>query len=421
MINAATWDFIHSHVQEDVRQLALRSLPEGVDRPVALQQIAGHQLALRKFPSFASRAELWYPPHLNLEQCSSEATALYKRHLAERLGGDSLYDLTGGFGIDFMMLAPRFSRAVYVEPNRDLCQLAQHNFPLLGCSHAEIVCDNAEGVLRQMQIESAETTLIFIDPARRDSVGRKVSLIEDCTPDVCALQDEMRVRARYTLIKLSPMLDLTAALRALHGIEEVHVVSVAGECKELLLVMGQDTHPADKIPIFCVDLMPSSDEEREPGSQTLIFTFAEESATVTDTYFSFPEREDSLDSYYLYEPNASIMKAGAFKTIAKRFSVQKLAPHAHLYASHSLLPQFPGRCWKVLDYATFGKKELRRLLADIDAADLTVRGFPASVATLRKQLRLREGGAAHLIATTQSDGTKLLLRVQMVSVNSKKS
>ena len=418
MINAATRDFIHSHVQEDVRQLALRSLPEGVDRPVALQQIAGHQLALRKFPSFAGRAELWYPPHLNLEQCSSEATALYKRHLVERLGGDILYDLTGGFGIDFMTLAPRFSRAVYVELNKDLCQLAQHNFPLLNCSHAEIVCDSAENVLQQMPKAFAETTVIFIDPARRDSAGRKVCLVEDCTPDVCALQDEMRSHVRYTLIKLSPMLDLTAALRALHGIEEVHVVSVAGECKELLLVMGRDMHPADEVSISCVDLIP---QDEEPESQTFTFTFAEESAIVMDAYFSFSERGESVGPFYLYEPNASIMKAGAFKTIAKRLGVQKLAPSTHLYASNILLPQFPGRCWEVLEFSTFSKRDLRRLLADIEAADLTVRGFPASVATLRKQLRLREGGDAHLMATTQSDGTKLLLRVQLVSVNPMKS
>lgn len=418
MINAATWDFIHSHVQEDVRQLALRSLPEGVDRPVALQQIAGRQLALRKFPSLAARAELWYPPHLNLEQCSSEATALYKRHLVERLGGDSLYDLTGGFGIDFMTLAPGFSRAVYVEQNKDLCQLAQHNFPLLSCSHAEIVCGRAEQVLQQMPIASAEAIVIFIDPARRDSAGRKVCLIEDCTPDVCALQDQLRLYARYTLIKLSPMLDLTAALRALRCIEEVHVVSVAGECKELLLVMGREEHPADEVSISCVDLIP---QDEEPESRTFTFTFAEESAIVMDAYFSFSERGESVGPFYLYEPNASIMKAGAFKTIAKRLGVQKLAPSTHLYASNILLPQFPGRCWEVLDFSTFSKRDLRRLLADIEAADLTVRGFPASVATLRKQLRLREGGDAHLMATTQSDGTKLLLRVQLVSVNPMKS
>ena len=260
------------------------------------------------------------------------------------------------------------------------------------------------------------SSFFLIDPARRDAAGRKVARIEDCTPDVCALQEQLRTNADYTLIKLSPMLDLTAALRALEGIMEAHVVSVDGECKELLLVMKGEDGLSERtqrsyldIPIYCVDL--------KEHATTFRFTLAEEMSAPLNLPYPFGEgsgvRPDSgvrLCSY-LHEPNASILKAGAFKTLCLRYPVQKLAPDSHLYASENPIADFPGRCWRVLDYATFNKKELKRLLEGVEAAELSVRGFPASVATLRKQLHLRDGGDAHFIATTLADNTKILLKV----------
>ena len=412
-MNAATLEFIHAHANDDVRQLALRGVPGDVNLREALTQIEGRQLAARKLPLLAATDGILYPARLSLEQCSSEATAAYKREVVARLlkefprggteGGPvlSFTDLTGGFGIDFMAIAPLFSRATYVERDPGLCELARHNLPLMGCPHADVICEEVGG-----DWEGA-SSFILIDPARRDAAGRKVALIEDCTPDICALQELLRTNARYTLIKLSPMLDLTAALRTLEGIVEAHVISVDGECKELLLVMeGRNNlgerfeHSYLNTPIYCVDL--------KDHAATFRFTLAEE-RSAPETIYAPPSRGRGWGR--VYEPNPSILKAGAFKSICRQYPVQKLAKDSHLYVSEQLLPDFPGRKWQVADFATFNKKELKRLLAAVDAADLTVRGFPLSVASLRKQLHLREGGAHHLIATTLADNTKILLKV----------
>lgn len=399
-MNAATLDFIRQHAQDDVRLLALRPVPAEVDLRVALTQIEGRQLAARKLPDWAAADGLLFPPRLALEQCSSETTARYKRSIIARLlptlpseAETSLLDLTGGFGVDFASLAPLFQKAVYVERNAELCHLAHHNLPLLGCPHAEVRCAEVTPQSAFFEPHAAHFTVCYLDPARRDAAGRKVALIEDCTPDVCRLQEQLRAIADFTLIKLSPMLDVTAAVRALQGIEEVHVVSAGGECKELLLVMA--SVPSAPTPVIhCVNL---------PGEEPFTFRTAEEEAAV-------PLLAGHTGTY-LYEPNASILKAGAFKLICKRYPVRKLAPDTHLYTSEQLIADFPGRRWHLLDQATFSKKDLKRLLADIDAADLTVRGFPMSVAALRRQLRLREGGQHHLIATTVGQ-QKYLLRVE---------
>lgn len=432
-MDAATLEFIHAHANDDVRQLALRRVPDGVNLREALTQIEGRQLAACKLPACAATGGFLFPPRLSLEQCSSEATASYKRRIAERLLASSLQeeggggaatsadlttsfaDLTGGLGIDFMAIAPLFKSATYVERNLELCELARHNLPLMGCPHAEVVC-------QEIEAESASFftrcyTLLYIDPARRDASGRKVARIEDCTPDVCALQKQLRTHAGHVLIKLSPMLDLTAALRALDGIIEAHVISVEGECKELLLVMKGGNSPStlrlEDIPIHCVNLTASPNQADKSTFVKSLFTFtlAEEQSTPQKYLLPSPLGEGSGVRSYLHEPNAGILKAGAFKTLCQRFPVQQLAPNSHLYAAETIVPDFPGRCWRIVDQATFNKKELKRLLQGLEAAELTVRGFPASVATLRKQLRLRDGGDAHFIATTLADNTKLLLKV----------
>ena len=233
MPNAATLAFIRQHASDDVRQLALRRAPEEVDLRQALQQIEGRQLAARKLPAWAATDGLLFPPRLALEQCSSEATAHYKRLIAERIltSYSTFADLTAGFGVDFAALAPLFAHAIYVERQEALCKLARHNLPLLGLPRAEVRCAAAEDLLEELALSPA--TLLFLDPARRDAAGRKVALIEDCTPDVCALQGRLRAAARFTLIKLSPMLDLAAALRSMRNVAEAHVVAVDGECKEL--------------------------------------------------------------------------------------------------------------------------------------------------------------------------------------------
>lgn len=435
-MNDATLDYIRRHASDDVRQLALRPVPDGVVLRQALTQIEGRQLAARKLPAWAATDGLLFPPRLSLEQCSSEATAQYKQALVRRLlaslppasspflppaSSPSLpsasssvpspslppaavavasatvppvcfVDLTAGFGVDFASLAPLFARATYVERQEVLCDIARHNLPLLGLPEAEVRCSSAEEVLQELA--DNPVTLLFLDPARRDATGRKVALIEDCTPDVCALQDQLRAAAHYVLIKLSPMLDLTAALRSLQGVVEAHVVSVDGECKELLLLLAAEASAAEPL-IHC---------SYSPTVPPLTFRMSEERSSNAVMAAGLQQ--------YLYEPDAAILKAGAFKVLCQRYPVSKLAPDTHLYTSDEPVVDFPGRRWKVMDSCSFAKSELRRLLSDVPAADLTLRGFPGSVAQLRKQLHLREGGSAHFIATTLADGSRHLIRVE---------
>lgn len=409
-MNTATLDFIHQHASDDVRQLALHGAPAEVDLRIALQQIEGRQLAARKLPACAATDGLLFPPRLSLEQCSSEATAAYKHRIIGRLlsapssalHSSSLFvDLTAGFGIDFTALAPLFSRSLYVDSNPVLCDLARHNLPLLGLPAADVRCSTAETVLS----EGLQADLLFIDPARRDAAGRKVALIEDCTPDVCALQTLLRTSARFTLIKLSPMLDLSAALRTLQGITEVHVVSVGGECKELLLLMSSSAVSASPT-IHCIDLpaTTSAVSSTLKDADAFLFTRAEETAAPFVL-------ADSIGAF-VFEPNASILKAGAFRILCQRYPVRKLSADAHLYTADALVPDFPGRAWRVCAQSSFNKHELRTFLGDTRAAELSVRGFPLSVAALRKQLHLSEGGHDHFIATTLADGQRRLLRVE---------
>ena len=410
-MNQATRDFIQAHKADNVHTLALHRAPEGVDLRLALMQIEGLQLAAHKLPIWAACADILFPQRLALEQCSSQQTSSYKRLLAEHLiAGAStekshFIDLTGGFGVDFAAMAPLFRSAVYVEHQETLCQLARHNFACLGLDNVEVICSEAQQILDNAAAQE-HYSLIFIDPARRDAAGHKVALIEDCTPDVCVLQSSLRQLSDWIMIKLSPMLDITAALRALNGIREVHVVSLDGECKELLFLMAGDAQhltplSVDDVRICCIDLSNNS---------SFSFTRADE-ANSTASYQNAPSLLHS--GSYLYEPNASIMKAGAFNTLCNRYPVSKLAPMSHLYVANSLIADFPGRIWCIQDTSTFAKADLRSMLKDVRGAELAVRGFPMSVAQLRRQLHLPDGGEAHLIATTLADGTRLLIRTTL--------
>lgn len=390
-ISQETQQFIDTHAQEDVRQLALQAkkFPH-VDMNTAIVQIAGRQAAADKIPSWHATAGIIYPRHLSLEQCSSELTARYKASLIK---GDTLTDLTGGFGIDCAFLSASFRQATYIERQKELCEIASHNFPLLGLNHITVCHQDAVDHLRSMQ----PVDCIFIDPARRDGHGSKTVAIADCEPDVSALEEELLSKATRIMIKLSPMLDLTLALKDMKHVAEAHVVSVNNECKELLLIESvQPVSLSERtVPIVCINLT-----SRE--TQRFVFT-REEEQTAGCTY------TDRIGKY-LYEPNASLLKAGAFRSIASRYGMQKLHPNSHLYTSDLLIAEFPGRTFEVVSTFSLNKKEIKQALADISKANLTVRNFPASVAELRKRLKLAEGGNDYLFATTLNDGKKVLVR-----------
>ena len=382
----ATISFVKEHAADDVQRLALevRKHPE-VDAHFALDQIAGRQKSRTKLPSWAEVDALIFPPSVSIEQCSSEATASYKSSL---VSGESLVDLTGGFGVDFSFLANRFSSAVYVERQEHLCHIAEHNFKVLGLSHVQVVNDDAEHYLATMSV----VDLIYLDPARRDGAGNRVFRLDDCTPNVVQLLDLLLAKGRQVMIKLSPMLDVSQALRQLRGVSEVHIVSVAGECKELLLLLSAKQE--GNVKIVCVN-----------DGQTFTYRLGEPVVMPMQWSGKLPA-EGNL---YLYEPNASMMKAGCFGQLAQRYGLQAVAQQSHLFVAERPISDFQGRKFVVNDITTLNSKELKQKLAGITQANVAVRNFPLKAAELAKRLRLKDGGSVYIFGTRLTNGKNVLL------------
>lgn len=446
-MNQATQDFIRQHQDDDVRQLAfLGSKYPEVDMPFALDQIRGRKMARVKLPRWASLEGIIYPPHISMEQCSSESTALYKAELAARLLGlpASSYgiemkaeneiefvDLTGGFGVDFSYIAARLGvKSMYVERQAHLCEAAKENFERLGLKNAivkngdgiEVLhsflpkkddaasADDSLGIIYDQPLSLLKTKLglklIFIDPARRDDAGNKVVSLKDCTPDVTVLQEEMLSKADYVIIKLSPMLDWHRAISELSHVREVHIISVNNECKELLLVLSARNMG---------DMEASSaDGEVKHAGNLRIYCVNDAQSFVCDEL----DMESSLvkiapstleEMQYLYEPNASLMKAGCFSVLSGRYDARMLSKNSHLFVSQAPIEAFPGRSFRIIAVSSFNKKELKRHLSGITKANIATRNFPLSVAELRKRLKLKDGGETYIFATTLSDESHVLM------------
>ena len=447
-MNQATQDFIRQHQDDDVRQLAfLGSKYPEVDMPFALDQIRGRKMARVKLPRWASLEGIIYPPHISMEQCSSESTALYKAELAARLldlpasssgiemkaeNEIEFVDLTGGFGVDFSYIAARLGvKSMYVERQAHLCEAAKENFERLGLKNAivkngdgievlhsfaskkEAAASDSLGITEDQSRSLLKTNLglklIFIDPARRDDAGNKVVSLKDCTPDVTLLQEEMLSKADYVIIKLSPMLDWHRAVSELNCVQEVHIISVNNECKELLLVLsarnmgemeasladgaaGEVKH-AGNLRIYCVN-----------DAQSFVCDESDmEASSVKIAPSTFEEMQ------YLYEPNASLMKAGCFCVLSERYGARMLSKNSHLFVSREPIAAFPGRSFRIIAVSSFNKKELKRHLSGITKANIATRNFPLSVAELRKRLKLKDGGETYIFATTLSNENHVLV------------
>lgn len=381
----ATMAFVKANADADVRRLALKKI-DGVDMAFALDQIAGRQMARHKLPSWADNDGIVYPPHLPMEQCSGEMAARYKGMVAKRLvkDGGSLVDLTGGFGVDFSFMAEGFAQAVYVERQPALCRIVRRNLDTLGLGRAVVI--NADGAehLKSM----AHASLLFVDPARRDANGGRTFAIRDCSPDVLSLKGLLLDKADYVMLKLSPMLDWRKAVGDM-GVEvgEVHIVSVCGECKDLLLVMSKRCHGVERV--YCVD-----------GGSVFDYDPSEEWPCAYG---------DPMIGQFLYEPNASVMKAGCFAQICHRFGAAQIERDSHLFLSDTKIDGFPGRRFAICAMTTLKKKELRPALEGVDKANIATRNFPMPVAGLRKRLKLREGGDTFIFATTLADKKHVLL------------
>ena len=397
-------DFIKQHRNENPLSLALKKTPDGVDLQWCLRQIEGYNIAKKKLPEWAEKNNIWYPPKLSMEQCSSEATAKYKQAIAERLGNKALIDLTGGFGIDFSYMAKNMEAACYVEQQEVLCNIANHNFPIMGLQNTKISNTTCEEFWKQYIADATtaktnrEKCLIYLDPARRNDRGEKVFSISDCTPDVTLLQDSLLEHSAHIMLKLSPMLDIVQARRMLKDIAEIHVVSVKGECKELIFVMSKET---DKQQYYCVNL----DTNEETFTSSL-------SATMELADIASPA--EIAEGAIIFEPNASIMKAGVQNAFAKWYNLKKLHPMSNLFLGNEPIKNIPARQFIVERTSDFQKANRKSFMQDIRQANLTIRNFPSTVDDLKKRLKIKDGGNIYLFATTLSDDTHVLIRCKKI-------
>lgn len=419
-MNQQTLQFIAQNSAENVQQLALKGCKDSrIDMPLALQQIASRQIAKEKIPTWYAISSLLYPKHLSMEQCSSEQTARYKALLAKRLyqqlldnksinhnnqipyftHKDTMFvDLTGGFGVDFSFMASAFSKSVYVEQQKELCQIMQHNLPLLHLEHTAVVCCDAVSYLQHLSF----ATVIYIDPARRNANGGKTVAIADCTPNVLEIKKLLLDKSLFTIVKLSPMLDWHLAVAQLNKqidcVREIHIVSVHNECKELVFVLSKQWQAPLKV--YCVN-----------NDEAFVCTATEAEQTPVNILVE----EDVQTGQYLYEPHSAVMKTGCFAAIAKQYAVQQIAINSHLFVSKNKILNFPGRKFKIVNIVTMQKNKLKEHLQHIKQANITVRNFPLSVADLRKRLHIKDGGDVYIFATTDATLRKLLIICEKIT------
>lgn len=381
-INEATWNYIRTHVNDNVRTLALRGCKDtSVDFKFALQQIEGRQKSKDKLPDFYQNEQVLYPPTVSMEQCSSTPTAQHKASLVE---GETFADLTGGFGIDTFALSRRFKHGYHIEPNNALSELVQHNAKALNIANLTFFQSTMEESLSQIP----NVGCLYIDPSRRDSHGNRVVCLEDCTPNIIEWKSTLLGKCKKLMIKLSPMIDIKRSLLQLPETSDIYTIAVNGECKEVLLILEAGKDPTDRC-IHTINIL-------KDGYQIFETTASEE-------VDAMPTLTNTLGRY-LYEPNAAVLKAGTFKSIATRFGLEKLHPHTHLYTSDILAKDFPGRIFNVDDSYSFNKKEIKKSLGDIKKANVAVRNFPLTAEELKALLKIKDGGEVFLFGATLTDG-----------------
>ena len=364
---------IRQHLHDDVQQLALQRnrFPQlsDTDFRFLIQQVEGRQRTKDKLPSFAQIEDWWYPVRLSCEQCSSEATARYKAALIAPLQPDVLIDLTAGYGVDTYFMAEHAQEAHYVERNPELCHIAQHNFSLAR-PHIRVHNTTAEEFLASSPHLLSSHRLIYLDPARRSQSGGKVFRIEDCEPNVIEILPALRMLTSHIMIKFSPMLDITAAMRALGHDWDTHIVAVNNEVKEVLILTGKGS-------IYAVNIC---------ATHTDSFVFNDEEEKKAQVSFA------SDIEQYIYEPNAAIIKAGAYRLIGERYGIKKLDTNTHLYTSDKLLPDFPGRKWQVQEVLTKHSALNTKLKYSI-----LTRNYPLSPDQVRKKLKLQDGDDLYIV------------------------
>lgn len=388
--------FVADHLQDDTARLLFSAhrYPT-LDMPFAVEQIEARRRLRNKLPEWYANPDLIMGGRIPAEQCSSEATARYKRLLV----GDSrsLCDMTGGMGVDFWYMSRGLDYAIYTECQPHLCEAARHNFDVLSSAVAPSTrIEVREGLSTELPIPDVD--VIYLDPARRSEAGGRIYEIEDCVPNVIAWQHDLLSHCRKLIVKVSPMADLRRTIQRLIGVSELHIVSVKNECKELLIVQHAAGIEASSVKVHCVDFLST-------GMIDFCFDMTELSGSL-----SVPLVEDMAAMKYLYEPDVSIMKAQAFSPLSQRYPIRMLDANTHLFGSACKLHDFPGRSFVIDQVIDFSSRQLKQLKKLIPQANLSVRNFPLSPEQLRVKTGIRDGGSLFLFGcTVNNDGPKLLL------------
>ena len=399
-INESTWQYIAAHSEDDVTHLALHpSKDPQVDMAMALQQIAGRQKAKEKLPEWYATEGVLYPKKVSMEQCSSSQTAEYKASLVE---GDSFADFSGGFGVDTVALARKFDKGWYVEPQEELCELFQHNCKVLDINNVNIVNGTMEANLAAI----GPVDTIYLDPSRRNSHGRRVVSLADCTPNLPEWKSALLERCNTLMVKLSPMIDIFQTFRDLPETYAVHVVAVEGECKEVVFLLTRRDAPwrvsTTDPTIIAVDINKNNNTRVQ---------------STLETERTTPPCIATELGAYLYEPNAAVMKAGIFNALSQQFHIAKLAKNTNLFTADELHEDFPGRIFRIEAVHEFHPRKTAKELSHLANASIAVRNFPLSAEELRKTLKIKNGNACYLFGCTLSGGMKCVIVCEKVTFN----
>ena len=376
-------EFIQDQLGVSIAKLALQKNPfPEIDWLTILNQIEAKTKSREKLPTWFSTIAIIYPSKLSIEQTSSERTAEYKSSL---IAGNSLIDLTGGFGVDDYYFAKKINKITHCEINTDLSEIVGHNFKQLGVTNIECIAGDS---LTALQSNTEKWDWMYIDPSRRNDVKGKVFMLKDCLPNVPENLDFYFEKSDAILIKTAPLLDIAAGLSELQNVKTIHIVAIENEVKELLWELHKNYLGA--IGIKTVNLT-------KDATNSFDFILNQES---TEANYSLPKR-------YLFEPNSAIMKSGGFNEISEQYRLDKLHKHSHLYTSNELI-DFPGRVFEIQHAIPYSKKEIKIHLEN-SKQNITTRNFPETVELIRKKWKIKEGGNSYCFFTTDMNNDKIVL------------
>lgn len=384
ILNIEIQDFINSNLKSDLSSLLLKGVSfPNVETIDIIEQIEAKRRCEKKLPSWFQTEQIIYPNKLNIEQTSSEVTAKYKSEIIE---GNTLIDLTGGFGVDSFYFSKQFKKVTHCEINKELSNIVSHNFKQLGVNN--ITTTQSDGIKYLKTIDKKQDW-IYIDPSRRHDSKGKVFFLKDCLPNVPEHLNLLFKHSKNVLIKTSPLLDISIGINELQHVKSIHIVAVKNEVKELLWKLEKNFN--GDIRITTVNLI-NEDES--------IFKTSINTEKLSESKFHLPIS-------YLYEPNAAILKAGAFNSISEKLDIYKLHKHSHLYTNDNLI-DFPGRCFKIENVMTYNKKTIKKL--GIKQANITTRNFPETVQDIRKKFKIKDGGNSYLFFTRDMNENKILIK-----------